>query len=1006
VARRRKSGNVDPATDPVTGYRYDAQRKNIPSAGLAAQGRVAETTKERYSYDPHLPPELRFDATGGADALPELLAEATRRPLTETEARAVLMGLRQHQPWLEWSGKREARGFVVDPVALHIHERVSAQAILKMAKREDVQRDLFADPEQPYREAVQFYQHDVDWANRLILGDSLQVMASLVKREELAGKVQMIYLDPPYGIRFASNFQSEIGKRDVKDKESDLTREPEMIKAYRDTWTLGVHSYLAYLRDRLMLCRELLTDSGSIFVQISDENLHRVRSVMDDVFGAENYAGLIAFSATTGQTSDRLAQITDYLLWYAKELPSIRFNEIYELRPAIDDPDERYVCVETPAGQVIDLTRAQKEGRQPIPSGRILKLADPTSQTGNDSTRRPFEAFGMVFRPTGSRGWSTNWESGLPRVLAAGYLHRQGESMWWKSYRDRGRLTKTSSLWLDTRTNAFGDKKRFVVQTPAAAIQRCLLMATDPGDLVLDPTCGSGTTAYIAEQWGRRWITIDSSRVALAIARQRLLTSKFDQYRTKPPKTDNGRAHKEGDPANGFIYKTVPHVTLKSIAQNTALDPVVACHEPILDSKLAKLNAALKKTSPDLRRRLATKLAEKEKREGKRAVTDADRRRWLLPNSDWNDWQVPFDADDEWPTPLASALADYRAAWRAKMNEVDAAIAANAEPEELVDQPEVVPGIVRVSGPFTVEAVMPAEESIDDSPVDQLDEDLESFGPSSPAADAFNGEAYVDRMRRLLVADGVRFPDNKVAKIARLDPLDEPYLHAEGEWSVGNGKLRRVAVSFGPQHGPVTAVQVEEALHAASRRGFDDVIFAGFNFDGAAQAVIQDDPNPRVRSHLAHIRPDVQMGGLLKDTPSSQLFTVFGTPRTTLERSRDGSFTLTMEGVDIYDPVANTIVPTRADKVAAWFLDTDYDGRTFCITQAFFPDKSAWEKLSRALKGYVDEDKFAALSGTTSLPFEPGKHARCAVKVIDPRGNEVMRVHRLQPATKQRAAAH
>jgi adenine-specific DNA-methyltransferase len=300
---------------------------------------------------------------------------------------------------------------------------------------------------------------------------------------------------------------------------------------------------------------------------------------------------------------------------------------------------------------------------------------------------------------------------------------------------------------------------------------------------------------------------------------------------------------------------------------------------------------------------------------------------------------------------------------------------------------------------------MPAEESMDDSPVDRMDDDLESFGPSSPAADAFNGEAYVDRMRRLLLADGVRFPDNKVAKITRLDPLDEPYLHAEGEWNAGNGKLRRVAVSFGPQHGPVTAVQVEEALHAASRRGFDDVIFAGFNFDGAAQAVIQDDPNPRVRAHLAHIRPDVQMGGLLKDTPSSQLFTVFGTPRTTLDRRRDGTFTVTMEGVDIYDPVENTIVPTRADKVAAWFLDTDYDGRTFCITQAFFPDKSAWDKLARALKGYLDETRFAALSGTTSLPFETGRHARCAVKVIDPRGNEVMRVHRLETAAKSRAAA-
>jgi len=1005
VARRRKSAGAETTVEPIADYRFGAPRKNNPSAGLAAQGRVRETPKVHYSYDPHLPPELRFDPTAAADHLPTLLDESTRRPLTPSEARIVSDALRQHQPWLEWTGKREAREFVVDPVAVHIHERVSAQAILKMAKREDVQRDLFADPVQPYREAVQFYQHDVDWANRLILGDSLQVMASLAKREDLAGKVQMIYLDPPYGIRFASNFQSEIGKRDVKDKESDLTREPEMIKAYRDTWTLGVHSYLGYLRDRLILCRELLTDTGSIFVQISDENLHRVRAVMDEVFGAQNYAGLIAFSATTGQTSERLAQITDYLVWYAKDLSSIRFNELYEIRPAIDDPEERYVCVETRSGQIVDLTRAQKEGKSQIPPGRILKLADPTSQTGNEASRRVFSAFGTPFTPSGSRGWSTNWETGMPRVLAAGYFHRQGNSLWWKSYRDGGRLSRAASLWLDTRINAFGDSKRYVVQTPAATIQRCMLMTTDPGDLVLDPTCGSGTTAYVAEQWGRRWITIDSSRVALAIARQRLLTSKFEQYKTKPPKLENGRTPKEGDPANGFIYKSVPHITLKSIAQNTGLDPIFARHEPVLAAKLAKLNAALKKVSSDLRRRLATKLTEKERREGKRSVTDADRRRWLLPTSEWKEWEVPFDADDEWPNVLKSALLDYRTAWRAKMDEVDAAIAANAEPEELVDRPEVVSGVVRVSGPFTVEAVMPAEESLDDSPVESIDGDLETFGAASPAADALNGEAFVDRMLRLLLADGVRFPNNKVAKISRLDPLDDPYLQAEGDWTGENGKKRRVAVSLGPQHGPVTAMQVEEALHAASRRGFDDVIFAGFNFDGAAQAVIQDDPNPRVRAHLAHIRPDVQMEGLLKTTPSSQLFTVFGTPRTKLEKHRDGTLTVTMEGVDIYNPVENTIVPTRAEKVAAWFLDTDYDGRTFCITQAFFPDKTAWEKLARALKGYLDEEKFAALSGTTSLPFEPGEHRRCAVKVIDPRGNEVMRVHRLDHPVKTRVTS-
>jgi len=370
-----------------------------------------------------------------------------------------------------------------------------------------------------------------------------------------------------------------------------------------------------------------------------------------------------------------------------------------------------------------------------------------------------------------------------------------------------------------------------------------------------------------------------------------------------------------------------------------------------------------------------------------------------LPADEWREWEVPFDADDEWPAGLRDALAAYRAAWRAKMDEVNAAIAANAEQEELVDQPEIVPGVVRVSGPFTVEAVMPAVEPLDagESPIDGDHDDLETFsdGAAAGGAEPANADAYLDRILRYLRSDGVRFPNNNVAAFARLDPLGDEWLHAGGEWNGGNGHERRVAVSFGPPHGPVTATQVENALFVASRRGYDDLVFAGFSFDGAAQAAIQDDPNPRVRAHLAHIRPDVQMEGLLKETPGSQIFTVFGTPRTELRPNADGTYTVEMQGVDIYDPVQNTLHPTGADKVAAWFVDGDYDGQTFCVTQAFFPDRSAWEKIARALKGRVDDGAFDAFAGTTSLPFPAGQHRRVAVKVIDPRGNEVLRVHRL-----------
>ncbi len=329
-----------PTAEPeskVTDYRHASKRKNIPPAELAAQGKIKEVPRTRYSYDPHLPPVLRFDDTGKPDALPELLATTRERALSVDEVKVLNEALHSQQPWLERSGKREKRWFDVDPVALHIHERVSSQAIVKLALREPLQRSLFADPELEYRQAVQFYQHDVDWANRLILGDSLVVMHSLAKREDLAGKVQMIYFDPPYGIKFASNFQAQVDKRDAKDKTEDLTREPEQIKAYRDTWTLGIHTYLAYLRDRLIVARDLLTDSGSIFVQISDENEHRVRLLIDEIFGSDNFVSLIAFRTTSSLGGDYLGKSCDYLLWYAKDRLQLRYQQVYKPRGFADD---------------------------------------------------------------------------------------------------------------------------------------------------------------------------------------------------------------------------------------------------------------------------------------------------------------------------------------------------------------------------------------------------------------------------------------------------------------------------------------------------------------------------------------------------------------------------------------------------------------------------------------------------------------------------------------------
>ncbi|MYK17601.1 site-specific DNA-methyltransferase, partial [Candidatus Poribacteria bacterium] len=889
--------------------------------------------------------------------------------------------LRHHEPWLKWAGKQETKSFTVDPVALHIHERVSAKAILKVAERQNVQRDLFADPQQTYGEAVDFYQHDVDWANRLILGDNLTVMSSLAHREDLAGKVQMIYIDPPYGIKYASNFQPTVFRRDVKDREQDLTREQEQIRAYRDTWTLGIHSYLAYLRDRLIIAKELLTDSGSIFVQISDENIHRVRCVMDEVFGGENFFSLITFKKTLPLGSSGMAGISDYLIWYAKDKENIKYKELFEEKPIGENTG--YTWIEFPDGSRRKMSSNERRDPRLLPlEGRVFFTSALASSGYTATCMYDFEFENRLFR-CGKKSWRTHKE-GMQRVIAGNRIMASGALPNFIQYHDDFPVQRLHNLWNDTHG---ATDMKYTVQTSTKVIQRCLLMTTDPGDLVLDPTCGSGTTAYVAEQWGRRWITIDTGRIAITLARQRLLTASFEYYKVK---------NEQKGVTGGFFNKTVPHVMLKSIAQNTALDPIFEKHEPILKENLDILNKKLLNTPCKFRAKLLSKLAKKERREGKRSITEADRRRWQLPETVWQEWEVPFDTDPDWPQALQNALIDYRKAWRTKMDEVNACIAASSEGEELVDQPEVDRKRIRVSGPFTVEAVQPPEESLDiDSPIGgEPEETLDTYDAETDGQDAVNAEAYLDQMIRLLRNDGVRFPNNQTLMFDTLDPLEGDVLHAEGSWEDDDTE-RRVAVVFGPQHGPVTAMQVEQCLRAAYRFGYDDLVFAGFSFDGAAQAAIQDDLNPNVRIHMAHINPDVAMGGLLKETPSSQLFTVFGLPRTELKEIGNGEYIVKMEGVDIYNPVDNTVSSAGADKVAAWFVDSDYDGRTFCITQAFFPDKSAWNKIARAVKGVIDADNFEKFSGTESFPFRAGEHACVAVKVIDPRGNEVMRVHNL-----------
>ena len=1037
---RKRSRKTTKPKVTTADYRHgDEKRKNIPPAKIAAEGKVPKAETVRYQYSEHLRPALRFDRSGRPDAFPGLIAKAGKQPLTEAEQRMLADALRTQRPWLEWAGKQEQdeRGFFeVDPVALHIHERVSTQAIMRAVAREDVQRELFADPQQSYAEAVQFYRHDVDWANRLILGDSLQVMASLGRREDLAGKVQVIYMDPPYGIKFASNFQPQMGNRDVKDREQDLTREPEMVKAYRDSWTLGVHSYLTYLRDRLRAARELLTDDGAIFVQIGDENIHRVRCLLDDVFGDNNFVSLITFRTSVPLGATYVPGVCNYVLFYARNREQLKFRRVF--REKAVGEGGAYNAYVLPSGEIRTMRKAESTGSVELPDRAqpFFNLSMLSAGTTRSCVYE-MEAFGRKFNPGGGRSWKTNPE-GFSRLVKAERIIPTESTLRYILLHSDYSVGELVDLWADVGSVL---DKIYVVQTNIKVVERCLLMTSDPGDLVLDPTCGSGTTAYVAEKWGRRWITCDTSRVALSLARHRLMTSKFDYYRLRSVGAEDVARNPNGtwltDQTGEISGKAtldcevVPHVTLGSIARNVSLDPIVAKHEPILARALEKLNIEMAGVGAAVKESLVEKLIAKHREQGARAVTEADRRRWLLPDTEsrliravqtrkplkgvtakqaedyrgaiprglWRAWEVPFDTDRDWPEPLQRALSAYRAARRDKLDEVNACIAANAEVEELVNKPKVVTAVVRVAGPFSVEGVRPEELSLGEDGL--FDPTANEFEPGEADDDSTvrNAEAYLSQMVRHLWSDGVTFLNNRKKTFAEIESLFEDssasVIHAAGAWNeVGSEGDNTVAVSFGPQYGPVTVLQVEEAIREA--RQYEELVVAGFSFDAETFAVVEEPGHPKLRVHLAQIRPDLNeaMDGLLKVTPNSELFTVFGQPDVDVTETEDG-WVCSLMGVEIYDPVKNTVLSAGAEKVAAWFLDSDFDGRCFCVTQAFFPDQNAWEKIARALGGSADPEAFEKLKGTTSLPFGKGKYARIAVKVIDPRGNEVMAIRTL-----------
>lgn len=1020
---RTKKTNGDAGT-PISIHQHsDAARLNIPEA-TQAKTDVPKSKKLVYRYSPHLSPKLCFDSTGAWDKVQPVIEKAiTGQKLTLDEAE-ILRAVAQQgsQPWLEWANKQEQEGrgkFCVDDVVLHVHERVSAKAIIASVQREETEHhDLFARPKLHREQALQYYKHNVDWANRLILGDSLQVMSSLANRENLAGKVQMIYIDPPYGIKFSSNWQNEVGNRDVKDKDDDLSREPETIRAYRDTWSLGVHSYLAYIKQRLIVAKELLKDgadgtgSGSVFVQISDENMHRVRILLDEIFGPENFFAQVNYRTMTALGSSGMSNVYDYILWYARDKTKLKYRPIYEQTDIKDDTEYSYI-----AGSGGSAQKLTKDEKLRIPDQRVIfKRSDLNSSGFTSTCVFPFEFQGNPCSPSGRKSWRTNPE-GMKRLISAERLFLLGEKPYARQYLGDFGCQNLENSWHDTAAG-FTDKKVYIVQTSPKVIERCLLMTTDPGDLVIDPTCGSGTTASVAEQWGRRWITIDSSRIAVALARQRLLTATYESYKTKDP-TAGVDPTAPQNPAHGFYYKTVPHIMLGNIAQNRNLDPIFTKYEPLLALTLSELNKALADIGSELKplhSKLVAKLRSKFANEGARAITDAELRRWLLPSTDtasltfgtpsqrakwkeaiptdtaWKEWEVPFDSDPDWPKPLAEALSAYRRVWQTKIDLVNACILANADQEELVNMPEVVPNITRVSGPFSVEGVRPEELALgeDGKLFDPTTNNFEDLGSSA------NADSYIDLMISLLKKDGVTFLGNRRAEFATLEKEAGKSFHARGNWKGREDGPTPVAVVFGPQYGPLNAPITVEAIEAARNlKEINELVLAAYSFDVAAQQKAKEMSDGALHVHLAHIRPDVSPGmqGLLKETPNSQLFTVFGQPDIRVLPAGDGEYKVEMNGVCIYNPLTGAISDTPSKQIAAWFIDTDYDGRCFCFSQAFFPDKTAWDKIAKALGSSVPESTFQAF--TTSWPFKPGQHNRIAVKVIDPRGNEVMAIKTL-----------
>lgn len=976
---QRKAQSADDDAQ-VLSYRHKDRRKNNPEVGMVDPDTDPAQPKTKWAYDPHIDPALQFDV--GRAQVEKLIDDALGSGDEEVMRRALEQLRRQAEPYLNWTGKAERTSFEIDTVSLHVHERIDPASILNAVRKRPkggekatqpkMQLGLFSAPFEnlPLRDAIDFYKHDKGWSNRLVAGDSLLVMNSLLQKEGMAGQVQMVYVDPPYGIKYGSNFQPFTNKRDVKDRsDSDLSREPETIKAFRDTWQLGVHSYLSYLRDRLLLAKELLSERGSIFVQISDENLHHVRELLDDVFGAENFIALIAFKTGSGFVARYLKSTSDYLVWYGRNAEKTTFNRIFGKKTSGEDSYFDQIQLEN--GRLVGLAEDDTETAK----GEFVALR-PLVSAYSQNTNFEHVLRGSPYYCGSNRSWKTT-PTGLERLLHSSRIYSSDNTLKFIARFSDLPLQEVTHIWDDTMDLL---SKSYVVQTSTKAIERCVLMTTEPGDLVLDPTCGSGTTALVSEKWGRRWITCDTSRVAIALARQRLMTASFDYYELKYPH--------EGL-KGGFIYSTVPHVTLKSIANNPELDAIYERLHPAIAEALGRLNIALRAEPPE------PFVVAEGGRKGKSVdFSDAANKLTELPSGEKApsgallEWEVPFEFQDDWPASARSAFDSFHTARQRMQRQMDASIGAHAEQEVLYDQPQPSKDKLRITGPFSVEAVpFPSVLSLDEArPPAEADVAIARSGETSRQ----------HQWRDELLRTGIRGRGGQLLKFAALEALpDTRYLHTSGNLA-DTGE--RVVVSFGPEHAALEQRQVEMAMREASELFPRPkmIVFAAFAFDPEAAKDI--DQTKGVVALKAQMNTDLLTEDLKKARSSNQSFWLMGQPEIDVRKRKDGLYEVEVNGFDYFDTAKGELVSGGKGKIAVWLLDTDYDERSLFPRQVFFPmagAKDGWRKLRKDIRAELDETRLSEFHGTVSLPFEAGENRKVAVKVVDDRGIESLKVIRL-----------